>query len=403
MTMKLPRIALIAAASIAAVGAAHADALSWNPNWGVSGFGTLGYTKTNTDDGEFVNPGQFGGVKKDGGFTADSLIGAQLNVQANNVLSATVQGLVDRNGKGNYQPQIEWAFVKAQVIPDLSLRVGRMGVPFFMVSDYRHVNYSNLWIRPPVDVYGQVPVSNFNGADATYRTNVGSTTLSAQVFYGKTTAWVGGIHATLKDEVGVNVSAEFDYGITLRAGTAKGKISFQNSPITALAAGLMNTPFASVGTELSGKDVAFSGVGASIEHENFVGNAEYTVRRTNMFVTDSTGWEITGGYHLGKFTPFFTVSRVKVDDPNVVNTIPAATPQLATLHAIVNGIIFASSNNQNSQAAGVRWDVYKNVALKAQYDRIHVAPGSAGTFQKATAAISSKTVDVFAVSCDFLF
>lgn len=403
MKQKSPRIALIAGASIAAASAAHAGALSWNPNWGFSGYGTIGYTKTNTDNGQFVNAGQFGGTKKDGNIGTDSVLGAQLNAQANDVFSATVQGLVQRNGKGTFQPQVEWAFLKAQVTPEISLRAGRMGLPFFMVSDYRHVNYSNLWIRPPVDVYGQVPVSNFNGGDATYRTNFGPTALTAQVFYGKTEAWVNGTHATDSDQVGVSFSVEFDYGITLRAGAAKGKITFQNSPIDALAANLSHTPFASVATQLTGHDVSFSGVGASIDHENFVGNVEYTVRRTNFFVADTTGWEVTGGYRLGKFTPFVTASKVKVNDANVVNTIPTSPQQLAVLHGVISSILFGTNDSQHSEAVGLRWDVYKNIALKAQYDRVTVSPGASGTFQKATAALSQKPVSVFAVSCDFLF
>ena len=402
MKIKSTQIALVTGACIAA-GAAHADALSWNPNWGFSGFGTLGYTKTNTDDGQFVNAGQYGGVTKDGGIGTDSLLGGQLNGQVNNVFSATVQGIAQRNGKGNFQPQIEWAFLKAQVTPDLSLRAGRMGLPFFMVSDYRHVNYSNLWVRPPVEVYDQVPVSNFDGADATYRTNLGSAALTAQAFYGTTNAWVQGGHAVDKHSMGVNLSVEFDYGITLRGGFAKGKIDFQNSPVAALAAGLARTPFASVGTELTGHDLSFTGIGASIDHDNFVGNVEYTVRKTTFFVADTTGWEVTGGYRLGKFTPFVVAARVKVDNPNVVNTIPTASPQLAMLHGIVNSILFSTNDSQHSESAGVRWDVYKNTALKAQYDRIQVSPGAAGSFQKATAALSQKPVDVFAVSCDFLF
>ena len=402
MTIKSPKIALVAGACIVA-GAAHADALSWNPSWSFSGYGTLAYTKTNTDDGQFVNAGQYGGVKKDGGIGTDSLLGGQLNGQVNNVFSGTVQAVVERNGKGTYQPQLEWAFLKAQATPELAVRLGRMGLPFFMVSDYRHVNYSNLWVRPPVDVYGQVPVSNFDGGDVTYRTNLGSTALTSQVFYGRTEAWVSGSHAVDNNSVGINLSMEFDYGITLRAGTAKGRIAFQNSPLTGLAAGLSQTPFASVGTELTGHNLSFTGVGASIDHENFVGNVEYSVRKTNFFVPDTTGWEVTGGYRLGKFTPYLVASKVKIDNPNVSNTIPTAPAQLAMLHGIVNAVLFNVSDSQHSEAAGVRWDVYKNVALKAQYDRIQVTPGAAGTFQKATATLGDKPVNVFAVSCDFLF
>ncbi len=395
--------ALLTGAGALASGAAHAGATSWDPSWAFSGFGTIGYTRTSTDEGQFANPGQYGGVKKDGGFTTDTLLGAQVNAKANDVFSATVQGIAVRNGKGTYQPQLEWAFVKAQVTPELSLRAGRMGTPFFMVSDYRHVNYSNLWVRPPVDVYGQVPVSHFDGGDLTYRTSIGSANITAQIYDGQSKAWVTGTHIVVGDQMGITVSAEFDYGITLRAGTSKGKITFGDPPLNGLPAMLSQTPFASVGSQLVGDHVSFSGVGASIDHENYVGNVEYTVRRSNNFVPDTTGWEVTGGYRIGKFTPFLTVSKVKIDDTNVVNNIPTATQQLAMLHGIVDGVLFGTSDSEHSEAVGLRWDVHQNIALKAQFDRIHVTPGSSGTFQKATAALSQKAVNVFAVSCDFVF
>ena len=91
-----------------------------------------------------------------------------------------------RNGNGNFKPAIEWAFVKAQVTPGLSLRAGRIGAPLFAVSDFRSIGYSNLWLRTPIDVYGQVPFSHFDGADAIYQDTIGSTTLTGQVFDGNT-------------------------------------------------------------------------------------------------------------------------------------------------------------------------------------------------------------------------
>src|ERR1700753_3264830 len=124
--------------------AAHADATSWDPSWAFSGFGTLGYAETNTDLGLFAGPGQPGGASKEGTLDVDSKLGAQVNAKANNVFSGTVQVLSQRNGQGNFKPAIEWGFLKAQVTPGLSVRVGRIGDPLFMVSDFRSIGYSNL-------------------------------------------------------------------------------------------------------------------------------------------------------------------------------------------------------------------------------------------------------------------
>ena len=42
------------------------------------------------------------------------------------------------------------------------------------MSDFRDVGYANTTVRPNLDVYGQVPVSYFDGADAAYQMDVGN-------------------------------------------------------------------------------------------------------------------------------------------------------------------------------------------------------------------------------------
>ena len=71
--------------------------------------------------------------------------------------------------------------VQAQVTPGIALRAGRMGAPFFAVSDFRDVGFANVALRPPTDVYNQVPVSHFDGADASYQTNTSIGTVTGQL------------------------------------------------------------------------------------------------------------------------------------------------------------------------------------------------------------------------------
>jgi len=398
---------LLAAALVGACGlassAAHADALSWDPSWAFSGFGTIGYVQTNTDQADFVSPGQSAGASKDGSFNPDSKIGGQVNAKANNVFSGTVQAVSKYTGQGNWKPSVEWAFLKAQATPELAVRVGRIGLPFYMVSDYLNVDYSNLWVRPPMDVYGQVSFSHFDGADAIYQTSLGSTTLTGQVFYGDTTANES-VRIHSRHQVGLNLTAEFDNGITIRVGRAQGKITVDSASLDGLTEILSQTPFAAVGEQVSVVDKAasFTGAGISFDHDNWVGSAEYTKRKTASYISSTTGWALTGGYRVGKFTPYAVVSQLKVDNTNVNNNIPTSVPQLAPLAAAVDGLVAGQNIAQKTDSLGLRWDAYKNVAVKAQYDRVK-PDGGPGLFEKVQAGFGSSPVNVYSVAVDFVF
>ena len=397
--------AALAGACGIASSAAHADATSWDPSWAFSGFGTVGYVQTNTDLGLFAGPGQSGGASKDGTLGVDSKIGGQINAKANNVFSATVQAISERNGSGNFKPAIEWAFLKAQITSDLSVRLGRIGAPLFMVSDFRDIGYSNIWVRTPIDVYGQVPYSHFDGGDAIYQHTLGSTTLTGQVFYGKTDTVSEGTPIHVKHQAGINVTAEFDNGITLRAGRVQGKLSADSSSLDQLVGILDQTPFASVGDEaaVNGKDASFTGVGIGYDQGNWVASAEYTKRKTSSYISSTTGWAATLGYRIDKFTPYAVISQLKVDSSNIDNTIPTSVPQLAPLAAAIDGLIANQYDNEKTDSIGVRWDAWKNIDVKAQYDHIKPgANGARGLFNRVEPGFGA-AVSVYSIAVDFVF
>ena len=395
--------ALLSAGTLAST-AAHADAASWDPSWAFSGFGTVGYAETDTNAALFAGPGQPSGAGKDGTLDVDSKLGAQINAKANNVFSGTLQVLSQRNGKGNFKPEVEWAFVKAQVTPGLSIRGGRIGAPLFMVSDFRSIGYSNLLLRTPMDVYGQVAFSHFDGGDVTYQDTVGPATLTGQVFLGHTSAVSDGTPITVSHQTGVNFTAEFDDGITLRVGHVQGKLSAVSSSLDQLVAILSQTPFAAVGDEISvtKKDASFSGVGVSYDQGNWVGSVEYTKRKTSSYISSTTGWAATLGYRVSKFTPYAAISQIKVNNTNVNNNIPTSVPQLAPLAAAVNGLIANQNIVEKTDSVGLRWDAYKNMDVKVQYDHVAPAAGSRGFFNRAQTGFSGP-VNVYSVAVDFVF
>ncbi len=395
---------LAAPASAQSDGAAapSAGAFAWNPSASFAGFGTLGYVAIDTDQAQYNAPGQYGGVGKEGGLGPDSKLGLQVNAKANGVFSGTVQVLTARNGEGHYKPGVEWAFVKAQATSDLAFRAGRIGGPFFAVSDFRNVGYSNLWVRPPLDVYAQVPISHFDGADALYTKTLGPATVTAQVFGGSASSVNDEVKVDVKSLMGVNVTAEFDNGITVRAGTASGKLTVHSDAIEGLASVLRASGFTALGdqVDLTSRTATFSGVGLTYDHDEWVGSAEYTWRTGASEVADTTGWAITGGYRVGKFTPFLGYSRLRVDHFNIDDTLPPV-PQLAPLKAGVDAVIAFSDIAEKTATAGLRWDAFKSVALKAQLDR--VTPHQGGNFYLPQPGLAGRTVNVYSLSADFVF
>jgi len=168
-------------AVLAACATAHADYTSPDGQFRLSGFGTLGASRSSTNDALFNYPGQGGGADKKASLNPDSKIALQGTYKFTPSLSATAQLMMKYDAEGEYVPNPEWVFAKWQPASGLSLRAGRMGAPFFMVSDFRDVGYANTTVRPNLDVYGQVPVSYFDGADAAYQMDVGSVTVTSTV------------------------------------------------------------------------------------------------------------------------------------------------------------------------------------------------------------------------------
>ncbi len=397
------QVAAGVAAALLAAGAHAADADSI---FSVSGFGTLGLVATDTDDAEYVISGQTHGGRKRASGEVDSKIAVQFGAKFSPVFSGTLQLLSKQNGDGNFKPRAEWAFMKAQISPALALRAGRMGVPLFAVSDFRDVGYANTWLRPPQDVYGQVPISHFDGGDLSYQANLGDSVLTLQLLGGRSKDTSGGVDVEIAKLAGLNATLDLGNGLTLRVGHVRGDLTVKSASISSLAGLLRQTPFASVGNELDAtkKSASFSGLGLAYDEGDWIASAEYTRRKTDSIIPSTTGWFVTLGHRIGSFTPYGTVSQLKRDSSNVSNNIPpgVAIPGVTPdLQALVNGAIESQRTDQKTAALGLRWDAYRNIALKAQWERI--SPSGTGLFLERKPGWGNERVNVLSVAMDFVF
>jgi len=387
----------------------------------ISGFGTAALTWVNKDKVEFGRPNQAHGADKDPTTGVDSNLGLQADYTINNWLSVTGQGLVRKDAEDDYGADLTWAFVKAKVSDDVSIRVGRIGLPVFMISDYRNVGYANTFLRPPVEMYSQVTFDNVDGADITWRHSYGDTTYTAQFAYGKTNTKIyGGPDMDARHLSALNLVAEHG-PLTLRFGRADTKITLNNQASLNTLLGSLRAAGAGYGIGALGalagdiavtnKKASFTSVGAALDWNNIVLQTEFAKRKTDSYLNDTKSWYVMGGYRVGQFLPYYTHAKLSIDG-SVANTVPAACPAGypaacgATLRALSGAVASLKYNGlgqaeQTTDTVGVRWDFHRSMALKVQVDRVRPDTGN-GLLLNAKPGFKGP-VTVGAVALDFVF
>jgi len=410
-------IALIATGMLshpACVYSADTSADSGQSMFSFSGFGTLGEVHSSEHQADFTssvfNPNG-AGYSRNWSAAVDSLIAAQVTGKFTPQWSAMVQVISEQNYDDTYTPHVEWANIKYQLTPDLGLRIGRIVLPSFLISDNRNVGYANPWVRPPLEIYTLVPLTTNDGADASYTVHMGGV---AQTFVG-----VYGNNDS--NSVGGGSShARHTWLIadTLDTGAATVHISYQQ---TRLSVDSLNDffdafrQFGSQGVALADEyDVDHSrvksfGMGAMYDPGKWFATAEWGTTDYNSVLGKQTGWYASSGYRLAKFTPYLTYGTIKTtghrSDPGL--TVSALPPSLAGpatgLNAALNAILGAAPV-QTTTSSGVRWDVFRNADLKLQYDHIRLGAGSPGVLTNLQPDFQrGGTVNLISIAIDFVF
>jgi len=404
-----------------AVSTAYAQDGTGFPAVKVSGFGSAAVTYSDNGHAEFVRPNQAAGSSRDLRAGIDSNLGVQADMPVNSWLSFTGQVLVRQDAEQHFGAELAWAFAKARINDELSLRVGRVGLPVFMISDYRNVGYANTLLRPPAELYSQVPMNSLDGVDVTWQHGFGDTTVTSQLAVGVTkTPLSETTHVRGKDIVALNITAEHG-PFTLRAGHARTKMSVTgNASLNTLVGGLraagtgyglpqLNALAGEI--EAVDKKGVFNSLGLSMDWNNIVLQSEFAKRKNESYINDTTAWYMMGGYRMGKFLPYVSHARLKIDSA-IVNTVPAAcpagypaacTPTMQQLGAGVRRLpnTGVGQGEQSTNSFGFRWDFASSVALKAQLDRVKPRNGN-GLFVNVQPGFKD-AVMVGALSLDFVF
>lgn len=381
------------------------------PPLALSGFGTLDMVHANTDKADYASSAikaSGAGYSRAWSANVDSRLGLQLDVLSGQRLSGVLQVVSEQNLDGEYSPRVEWANLKYQVTPDLAVRAGRIALPLFLMADYRKVGFAYQWVRPPVELYGALPITSSDGIDLTARFATGEVRHTSQLFFGSDSR---GLTATT--HLQARRIAGFSH--TIETGPLTARLSALTTELTLdIGEDLFS------GLQMSGdqgallaqryavdhKRASLASIGLSYDPGNWFITAEAGHSHTSSFLGKTSALYIGGGARAGAFTPYAGYARVRADTPTHDVGLPVVmgrAPLLANLNMGLNSLL-QTIPAQSTVSVGVRWDVHANVDLKAQFERVTPHDGSRGTLINTQPDFESgQPVYVTSLALDFVF
>ncbi len=288
-----------------------------------------------------------------------SKLGGQFSYGLTDQLSATIQ-TVAKPEQDDWRLQLEWAYLAYAVDDQFTVRAGRLRPGAFMFSETLDVGYTYPWLRLPDEVYSQMPITNYEGADALYSLPTSFGTLNFQASYGQAVNRNIFIH-------GLDTRLDADYKKLLT-----GSVSLATNSVGTFRYSYTESSLMVDGSdEFKGKFMSF---GHQYDNGSWVTNAEVINRRSPLGEHDA--FYIMAGHRFGDFLPHVTYAQHDESD----------------------------AGRDSSWAFGLNYSLNANVTLKSEYKRVESTRNYNGNFVPAyNTAEPTFDGDIFSIGADFVF
>lgn len=380
--------------------------------WTVSGFASLGAGRIQDDNLEFMDYNS-----ERWSFEGDSVLGLQLDLNLAERLSLVTQ-VVSRgyhwDNTSEFEPELDWFFLRYQLNANWRARVGRMRTPLYLYSETLDVGYSYAWARPPMDVYSPLtsPFANFDGADLVYLSDWDDYSLDIQLLAGKMRRGRDSMTIDVDPMLGGNITLQNEdlslrYGLLMmntdiRLGAYDRVENYYQLAGSAIAAFIgvdISQQFDAISNGFSADNnwFAYQSLGMRWSPGRFTTIAEVFDNHNtdNQYDHKARGGYLSLLYQLPPFTPYVVAgyydSKFGKDALAAVNstyafwpanqTLPLLQVQVDTLdqlRQLTVDYIDSLNYTQKTWTLGIRYDLMSNVALKAEWQYFDVTAGKGG-------------------------
>ncbi|MDX5370973.1 MAG: hypothetical protein LPK18_00845 [Pseudomonadaceae bacterium] len=330
----------------------------------INGFGTVGVTHLGgEDDGRSYG---ISGQTNDS-WRGDQLskFGAQLTYGVTDTVGLTLQTTAKAYAD-EWKANLEWAYLSWQSTDNLMMRFGRLRTPVYMYSESIDVGFSYPWLRLPDEVYSQVQLSNYEGADIVYNLPLSFATLSFQL--------AGGIaknrdYYIYDEEFDIDYDNVFGSSVSLATndfGTFR--VGYVEADIDTDISGSFTDIFGNPGTAsllaLDKDKGKFTSIGYQYDNGTWLTANEWTSRVIENDGSNSTdSFYLMGGRRFGDFLAHVTYAQLDEDE-----------------------------GRQSSWTLGLNYNILPTVVLKGEYKRVDTSGGYDGVFVRNAQELYDNTV-----------
>ncbi|MCG8313562.1 MAG: hypothetical protein MI976_10125 [Pseudomonadales bacterium] len=384
-----------------------------------SGYGTIGYSYHTEDDLSLIRDlTQSIEQPESGSWKTDTVVGLQASYEVSPKLETVVQAVLQDHESDSLLSYLEWAFVSYRPLPDLNLRLGRVGTDFFMLSDSRNVGYAQTTLRPNREFYAYLSLFKLDGIDALYTitTPKGHWLFKAQWGHAKADLPLNGDIFELETNNIWDISIERQFGdLRLRAGFVDAKLenNFPGDIYALQDIGNLELPGISYEANylleqmtLEGRHIRYRFLGFHYDASAWLALGELSkVSSSSDAIIQGNAYYLTFGYRWSHYTPYIGASRFKPEKEHFSPQTDWSSlgDEAQSLQNIGYRLLNATRADQNTKMLGIRWDFREGFALKAQWDHIEIEPYGYILWDIFGARDKPRTVDLYSVSLDWVF
>jgi hypothetical protein len=321
-----------------------------------------------------------------------SKFGGQLSIFKDN-FEFTAQKIVKYFSKGS----IDWLYLKYNYNYNLSFKIGRMQVPFFLNSNSLEVDYIHTWTRAPIEVYGMIPMDSYNGVELSYQKDFDN------FFFSGSVMLYGSREETLENMILINASDVNDSYFDIDKGRGV-SLSFEKDNFTIKGTHYQGRTSVYLDNDKNLKQfynvldflktlgydysyvkndyiwdkakTTFSSFGINYDAEDFFVQSEIARMNTYVILPEMLGYYILTGYKYSyKFTPYFIFAQHKNNkehfyENRLTSNNSDITPILDEVTTNINKQLYQLNFGQTTLSLGFRYDIEIGLSLKMQIDRI---------------------------------
>ena len=405
-------------------------------DFSVSGFGTVGYARS---DQSYAYQ-RF--IDDSGTFWRDTLAGLQIDATFADKFGATAQFKLApaTNNDDEYKGTVSWAFLSWRPTNDWLLRAGKQRIPLYLYSQTHDVGVTYDFARLPTEMYSITPNNDLVGLSFSKSWGPANGELVLDAYWGK---FRGDFRFWLRDDVPpIQSSGPLFYpedikggGLTLtykrnentyRIGLSRVVAEIRDGtpfptsyPFVTLAPGI---GYFQVDNSLPGPGVptrdSLTITVVTLGAEQDLGSGFRVIGElARTFVPDTdVSVASTRGYasllkRVENWTPYVVYAFLR-SQPDVrslynsvnYNTVPDFVPGAALINASQRSAADRSfTYDQRSWAVGTSYAFSATSKLKAEYLRTHIGEVSTLVDAPSGSNIRNQNINVFSLSYNFVF